>query len=91
MPTYLIERHIPGAGAMSPDELRVISTRSNEIVEGLGPDITWLHTYVVDDQMYCVYEASGPALVEEHARCMGVPADRILEIRATISPATGRK
>jgi hypothetical protein len=89
MPTYLIERHIPGAGAMSPDELRVISQKSNEILGSLGAGIRWLHSYVVDDRIYCVYEAGGTALIEEHARCMGIPADEIFEVRATISPATG--
>ena len=88
MPTYLIERHIPGAGQLSAAELRVISQKSNEILASLGPGVTWIHTYVVDDRMYCVYEASGPAIIEEHARCMGVPADHIMEVRTTFSPAT---
>lgn len=88
MPRYLIERHIPGAGALSPDELRVIAHKSNGILAGLGPGVTWLHTYVLDDKMYCVYEATGPAVIEEHARCMGVPANTISEIRTVISPAT---
>jgi len=50
--------------------------------------VTWLHTYVLDDKMYCVYDATGPAIIEEHARCMGVPANSISEIRTVISPAT---
>jgi hypothetical protein len=88
MPRYLIERHIPGAGALSPDELRVISQKSNGILAGLAPGVTWLHTYVLDDKMYCVFDAIGPAIIEEHARCMGVPANSISEIRTVISPAT---
>jgi hypothetical protein len=89
MPRYLIERHVPGAGALSPAELRVIAQKSNGILAGLGPEVTWLHTYVIDDKMYCVFEATGPAVIEEHARCMGVPANTISEIRTMISPATG--
>ena len=89
MPTYLIERHIPGAGKLSRDELRVISHKSNEILASLGPGVTWLHSYVVEDRIYCVYEASGPAIIEEHARCMGIPANDIMEVQAIISPKTG--
>ena len=91
MPTYLIERHIPGAGKLSPDELRVISQKSNEILASLGPDIRWLHTYVLDDRMYCVYESNGVDAIVEHARCMGVPADLISEVQTVISPATAKK
>ena len=90
-PKGTLERDIPGAGQLSPDELRVIAAKSNAILEGLGPDVTWLHTYVLDDKMYCVYDASGPAIIEEHARCMGVPANTISKIRTIISPETGRK
>ena len=88
MPTYLIERHIPGAGQLTADELRVISQKSNGVL-GTLEAITWLHSYVLDERIYCVYEASGAAVIEEHARCMGIPANTISEIRTIISPATG--
>jgi len=91
MPTYVIERHIPGVGKMSAEELRVISQKSNEILSGLGPTIRWLHSYFVDDAIFCVYEAEGHDLILEHARCMGIPATHIHEVRAIASPATGAK
>ena len=89
MPTYLIERRMPGAEKLSPAELRVTAQKSNEILASLGPTVTWLHSYIVEDRIYCVYEASGVPIIEEHARCMGIPADAIMEVRAIISPATG--
>jgi hypothetical protein len=91
MATYLIERYIPGAGKLSPDELRVISQQSVGILRDLGDGIRWLHSYVIDDRFYCVYESTGVALIEEHARCMGVPANTISEIHAIISPATATR
>ena len=91
MPTYLIERRIPGAGKLSPDELRVIAHKSNGILDSLGPGVTWLHTYILDEKMYCVYEATGVDLIVEHARCMGIPADTISEVRTIVSPATATR
>jgi hypothetical protein len=88
MPTYLIERHIPGAGKMSPAELRAASQQSVGVLRELGPNIRWLHSYVVADYIYCVYESSSVELIREHARCMGLPADRISEVVTRISPAT---
>jgi len=88
MPTYLIERHIPGAGKLSAAELRAISQQSVGVLRDLGSNIRWLHSYVIDDKIYCVYESTTVALIEEHARCMGIPANEISEVHATISPAT---
>lgn len=88
MPRYVIERAIPGAGELSPDELRVISQKSVGVLSEIGGGLTWLQTFVVDDKMYCIYDAPGPELIREHARCMGIPANLISEIRATISPDT---
>ena len=87
MKTYLIERHMPGAGKMSPDELRAASKQSVGVLSSLGDGIRWLHSYVIDDHIYCVYQSSSVELIVEHARCMGIPADRISEIHSTISPA----
>ncbi len=89
MPRYLIEREIPGAGKMSAAELRAVAQKSNGILRDLGPAIRWDHSYVTGDKIYCVYDASDPALIREHARCAGIPADRISEIVATIDPTTG--
>ncbi len=89
MATYLIEREIPGAGKMSAAELRAVAQKSNGILRDLGPAIRWHHSYVTGDKIYCVYDSAHPDLIREHARCAGIPADRIAEIVAVIDPSTG--
>ena len=88
MPQYLIERNIPGAGKLSPDELQAISQKSCAVLNGLGPQIQWVHSYVTDDQIHCVYRAPNEAIIREHAQQGGFPADRISEIRNVIDPTT---
>lgn len=88
MPQYLIERTIPGAGRMSADELRAVSAQSVGVLRDLGPDVQWAHSYVVDDKIYCLYNAADADLVREHARCGGFPADLISEVRAIIDPVS---
>lgn len=88
MPKYVIERELPGAGKMSPEELRAISEKSVGILRTLGPEIQWVQSYVADDKIYCVYNAPSPDLIEEHARCGGFPANQISRVRAVIDPTT---
>ena len=88
MPRYVIEREIPGAGQLSADELRSISKQSVGVVKEVGGGLTWLHTYVADDKMYCIYDSPNEALVHEHARCTGIPATVVAEVRAVIDPST---
>ena len=89
MPKYLIERDIPGLGKMSPAELRAVSQKSNAILRELGPGVQWVHSFVTADKLYCVYYAANTELILEHARCTGVPANRISEVVAMIDPTTG--
>ena len=88
MPKYVIERKVPGAGALSAQELQAISQKSCGVIRDLQPPIQWLQSYVVDDGIYCVYLAPNADALREHARRGGFPADRISEVRATISPET---
>jgi len=88
MPTFVIERTIPGAGQMDAEELAQIAGHSNEVLRTLGPDIQWVHSYVVDDMFFCLYRAAAAELVREHGRCGGFPVDRVHEVRATIDPTT---
>jgi hypothetical protein len=88
MPKYLIERTVPGAGQMDAAALAAIASKSNEVLRDLGPDIQWLHSYVGDDKITCVYLAPNEALIKEHGRCGGFPVDSINEVRAIIDPAT---
>jgi hypothetical protein len=88
MPTYVIERTVPGAGQMDGAALAGISGKSNEVLRDLGPDITWLHSYVTDDKITCIYQAANEEIIREHGRCGGFPVDAVLEVRATIDPST---
>jgi hypothetical protein len=90
MTTYVIERTVPGAGQMDQAALGSISAKSNEVLRALGPDVQWLHSYVTDDKIICVYEATNEDIIREHGRCGGFPVDVVHQVRATISPATAR-
>jgi len=86
MPEFVIERDIPGAGSMTEAEIRDVSIRSLEVLAGIGPQIQWLHSYVTDDRIYCVYLAPDEATVREHAQKLGVPASRVSAVRRLIDP-----
>jgi Nickel responsive protein SCO4226-like len=88
MPQYLIERTIPGAANLSPTELKAISQQSNGVLNKLGPQIQWVHSYVTGDNIYCVYRAPNEAIIREHARLGGFPADKVMEIKTVIDPTT---
>ncbi|MSQ97140.1 MAG: DUF4242 domain-containing protein [Gemmataceae bacterium] len=88
MPKFLIERDIPGAGKLSAAELQAISQKSCGVLRGLGPQIQWVQSYVTGDKVYCVYIAPDEAMVREHARQGGFPANRVSEITSIIDPTT---
>ena len=88
MPKYVIERTIPNAGQLSAAELRGISQKSVSVLKELGPEIQWIHTYVSDDKIYCVYHSRGPELIAEHARRGGFPADRISQVKTVLDPTS---
>ena len=88
MPKYVIEREIPGAGKLSKQELQAISQKSCGVLRNLGPQVQWLHSYVTDDKVYCVYIAPNEAAVLEHAKQGGFPANRVSQVRTTIDPTT---
>ena len=88
MPKYIIEREIPNAGALSVTDLKAISQRSCAALQQLGPSIQWVQSYVTEDKITCVYIAPNVALILEHARLGGFPADRVLEVATIIDPTT---
>jgi len=90
MPKYVIERNMPGAGALSRDDLSAISERSCRALEEIGPQIQWVHSYVTADKVYSVYIARDQRLIREHAYLSGFPADAIYEVKAIIDPSTAR-
>ena len=88
MPKYVIEREIPGAGKMSGEELKAISQTSCGVLRAMGPEIQWVHSYVTDDKIYCVYVAPNEEAIRTHAQQGGFPANRISRIRSLIDPTT---
>lgn len=88
MPKFIIEREIPGAGKLSPQELRAISQKSCAVLKEMGPQIQWVQSYVTDDKIYCVYVAPNEEAVREHARQGGFPANQVSRVRSVIDPTT---
>ena len=88
MPKFVIERAIPNIGAVSGAELQAIAQKSCGVLHDLGPDVQWVHSYVTDDKIYCIYNAATEALVREHARKGGFPADSVARVVTTIDPTT---
>ena len=88
MPKYIVERDLPGAGKLPRTELHAISQKSCGVLKNLGPQVQWLHSYVTQDKIYCVYIAPNEKMVREHASQGGFPANKVSEIRTTIDPTT---
>lgn len=88
MPEYVIEREMPGVGGLSSADLKGASQTSCSVLRDLGPDIQWVHSYVTDDKIYCIYRAPSEDLIRQHAETAGFPANSISEVRATIDPTT---
>lgn len=87
MPQFVIEREIPGAGSLSEAQIRELSLRSLQTLKDMGPAIQWLHSYVTEDKVYCVYLAPDENSIREHARRVGIPADRVSAVRRLLDPA----
>ena len=88
MPKYVIEREIPNAGKLTPEELRAISQKSCAVLRKMGPEIQWVESYVTGDKIYCVYIAADAELAREHAARGGFPANRIERVRSTLDPTS---
>lgn len=88
MPKYVIERDLPGAGQLTPDQLRGVSQKSCGVLRNLGPEIQWIHSYVTADKIYCIYRAPNEAMIREHAQQGGFPANKISEVTSVIEPTT---
>jgi Protein of unknown function (DUF4242) len=88
MPKFVIEREIPGVGGLRKEQLQAISQKSCGVLHNMGPQIQWIHSYVTDDKIYCVYIAPDEETVRQHATQGGFPANRISQVRAVIDPTT---
>ena len=88
MPKYVIERDIPHVGDLPAQELQAVSRRSCAVLADLGPQVQWVQSYVTADKVYCVYIAPNEGMVREHAKQVGLPANRISEVKSVIDPTT---
>ncbi len=88
MPKYVIEREIPGAGSLTQEELQAVSQKSCGALKNLGPQIQWVESFVTPDKIYCVYIAPNEAMVREHAKQGGFPANRVSEVKRMIDPTS---
>ena len=88
MPKYVIERDIPQAGKLTRQQIQAISQKSCSVLQNLGPQIQWVHSYVTDDKIYCVYIAPNEEMVKEHAKQGGFPANRVSEVKCMIDPSS---
>ena len=88
MPKFVIEREIPGAGKLTPEQLQAISQTSCGVLRSMGPEIQWVQSFVTDDKIYCLYIAPDEATVRQHATQGGFPANSVAQVRSTIDPTT---
>ena len=88
MPKYVIEREIPGASNLDEAQIREVALKSLGVLKDLGPQIQWMHSYVTDDKIYCIYWAPDEEIIREHARLVGVPANRIAAVRRLLDPSS---
>jgi len=88
MPKYVIEREIPGAGSLTPEQLKAISQTSCGVLDEMGPKIQWVHSYVTADKIYCIYNAPNEEMVREHASKGGFPANSVSKVSTIIDPTT---
>ena len=88
MPKFVIERNIPGAGKLTPEQMTAISQKSCSVIREIGPKVQWVESFVTDDKIYCIYIAADEATVREHAKLGGFPADSVQVVRRMIDPTT---
>ncbi len=88
MPKFVIEREVPGAGSLTDGQVCDLSRKSASVLKAMGPEIQWLHSYVTGDKVYCIYIAPSEAAIQEHAKRVGIPANRISAVRRVLDPTS---
>ena len=91
MKKFIIERNLPGAGNLTPEDLEAISRTSNSVITVLGKPYHWIQSFVTEDKIYCIHEAENEEDIREHAKCGNFPVNRIEEIKVIIDPTTADK
>jgi hypothetical protein len=88
MPQYLIERELPGAGSLSAEQLQGIAQKSNDVLSQMAGRAQWVHSYVTENAITCVYIAESPEAVREHAAAGGFPCTEVRAVASVIDPLT---
>lgn len=88
MPKFVIERNIPGAGKLSPEEFKAIAQKSCDVIRSQGPEIQWVESFVTDDKVYCIYNSPNEEMIRDHAKMGGFPANSVQNVRRIIDPTT---
>jgi hypothetical protein len=86
MPKFVIERDLAPGTVPTDAQIREDSLRSLEVLRELGPEIQWIHSFVTDGKIYCIYSAPDEALILEHARRGGFKVDRVAAVRRLLDP-----
>jgi hypothetical protein len=88
MKKFLVERKLPGAGNMTPEELQFIAKTSSEVISGMGKPYSWVQSFVTEDKMYCIHIAESEAEIRAHAEIGHFPIHMVEEIKMVIDTAT---
>jgi hypothetical protein len=88
MPEYVIEREMPGVGSLADEDLKNASQTSCSVLQDLGPQIQWVHSYVTDNKLYCIYRAPNEEMIREHAQRGGFPCNKVSRVQTVINPTT---
>jgi hypothetical protein len=88
MPKFVIERDVPGAGQLNPEQLRALAQKSRDVLSKLGTDIQWIKSYVTGNKLYCIYIAPSEELIYKHAQLGGFPANSVCRVSSILEPAS---
>ena len=91
MPKYVIEREVPGAGKLSPEELKGMAQKSCKVLQEMGPQIQWQESFITDDKVYCIFIAQNEESVKEHAQRGEFPVNSISKVKSVVDPTTAEK
>jgi hypothetical protein len=89
MKKFVVERNLPGAGNLSPEELQAISQTSCEVLNKMGKPYHWIQSFITEDKIYCIHIAEDEEAIREHARLGNFPVNRVTEVKTIIDPLTG--
>lgn len=88
MKKFVVERILPGAGNLTPEELKEIAKTSLEIIQQIGKPYHWIQSFITEDKIYCIHISEGEEAIRQHSRLGNLPINTISEVVAVIDPLT---